>query len=116
NARDIVKTDEGAHWDVFRATTTGGATVLKVLRVEYIARYAQQLCNHLLVARALERLSDEKKLELYHGVHPCHKGSLRVGRLPAGVERRVPSVRRIAPRHRIEDCRPHRRYGSGNDS
>ncbi|KAL3248596.1 hypothetical protein MRX96_056398 [Rhipicephalus microplus] len=60
NARDIVKTDEGAHWDVFRVTTTGGATVLKVLRVEYIARYAQQLCNHLLVARALERLSDER--------------------------------------------------------
>ncbi|KAL1441151.1 hypothetical protein MTO96_008887 [Rhipicephalus appendiculatus] len=60
NARDIVKTNEGAHWDVFRVTTPGGAAVLKVLHVEYIARYAKQLCNHLLVSRALERLSDER--------------------------------------------------------
>ncbi|KAH7975804.1 hypothetical protein HPB52_005360 [Rhipicephalus sanguineus] len=58
NARDIAKASEGAHWDVFRVSTPGGAAVLKVLHVEYIARYAKELCNHLLVARALERLSD----------------------------------------------------------
>ncbi|XP_075525494.1 serine/threonine-protein kinase haspin-like isoform X1 [Dermacentor variabilis] len=58
-ARSVVKMSEGKHSDVFRVRTPGGIAVLKVLHVEYIDRYAKQLCNHLLVARALERLTDD---------------------------------------------------------
>ncbi|XP_037582578.2 serine/threonine-protein kinase haspin [Dermacentor silvarum] len=59
-ARNIVMMNEGKHSDVFRVRTPGGIAVLKVLHIEYIDRYARQLCNHLLVARALERLTDER--------------------------------------------------------
>ncbi|XP_070396226.1 serine/threonine-protein kinase haspin homolog isoform X2 [Dermacentor albipictus] len=59
-ARSVSKMSEGKHSDVFRVRTPGGIAVLKVLHVEYIDRYAKQLCNHLVVSRALERLTDDR--------------------------------------------------------